>query len=135
MNLPAEFLFLLLLPHIKIMKKKFLFPVIILVFILSSCSRPVKERIIGQWQLNKVGQETVSPSEISSTIEFFKEGKLIIVVDGKTSVSKWELRNDEKAIQLVNENNEKVNWNIIALSNHQFVYTRGNDTTKMTYTK
>jgi len=114
------------------MKKQAFFSVIILFLILSACSKPVKERIIGKWTLTKVGKETLSASDPIAKIEFTKEGKLLINVDGDSSVSKWELSQDEKAIVLVNEKNERKNWNLITVSEHQLVYVSENDTSTLT---
>jgi hypothetical protein len=112
--------------------KLWLFPFIILFLIFSACSKPVKERLIGKWQLTKVGKETLSYSDPDASIEFTEEGKLIIIIDGDSSATKWELSKDEKAIVLINEKNKRKNWNIVTVSDHQLVYISENDTSTLT---
>jgi len=118
------------------MKKQFLFTTVVLMIIFSACSTSQKDKIVGKWKLTKVGTETLSSSEVNASIEFTKDGKMMIVVDGDSAISKWELSKDEKSIELISKkNNQKKNWNIVALSEHQLVYTPGSDTSKITLTK
>ena len=96
------------------MKRLSFFLLLILFIFVTACSRPVRQQLIGKWQLTKVGEETLSSSETDASIEFTKEGKMIIIVDGDTSISKWELSKDGNAIVLINKKNEKKNWNIVS---------------------
>jgi hypothetical protein len=117
------------------MKRPSFFLLIILFVIFTACSKPVKEQLIGKWQLSKVGNETLSASDTDASIEFTKEGKMIFIVDGDSSISKWELNKEENAIIQSNAKNEKKNWNIVSISKHRLVYTEQNDTSKITLTK
>ncbi len=117
------------------MKKIIFFSFLFFFLLTFGCSRSAKENIIGKWKLSKVGTETLSASGTDASIEFINNGKMIIIVDNDSSECKWELSSDEKTVYLINSGNKKKKWNIISLSNNEFVYTEESDSANITLTK
>ncbi|MBE2247752.1 MAG: lipocalin family protein [Candidatus Competibacteraceae bacterium] len=92
-----------------------------MLFALVSCGGGPS--VEGKWKLKSVGGETLSESEMNTTVNFEKSGAFSLNREGSERKGTWTYNKDAKLIVIKEDDGTNQEWTGVSLTNDEMTFT------------